>query len=226
LNVFNMPAKSEETRAKILAAALEQFRTEGFDKATMRGIAQKAGVATGLAYYYFASKEALVMAFYDEAALAMQPLLEQVHQREKKLEPRLRALIQTKLDYFAPNRNFLGALMGSAADPANPTSPFSAETAAIREADFTSFHRAVVETGTTLPADLDPHLKKILWLYQMGIILFWIYDRSPDQERTQRLLNRSVSTVALLIKLAALPLVKPARKLAIELIEIVEGNPA
>ena len=229
--MFNMtakskPAKSEETRARILATALEQFRSEGFDKATMRGIASGAGVATGLAYYYFPAKEALVMAFYDQAALAMQPLLEEVHQREKKLEPRLRAIVQTKLDHFAPNRKFLGALMGSAADPLHPLSPFSQQTRAIRETDFAHFHRAVTETGTNVPADLAPHLGKLLWLYQMGMILFWIYDRSPEQERTQRLLRRSVSTVALMIKLGTLPLLKPARKLAVELIEIVEGGPA
>jgi AcrR family transcriptional regulator len=226
--MFNMPAtksaaKSDETRSKILSTALEQFRAEGFEKATMRGIAKAAGVATGLAYYYYGSKEALVMAFYEEANVAMQPLLEAAHARERKLEGRLRALVQTKLDYFAPNRKFLGALMGSAADPAHPLSPFGEQTRAMREADFAHFQRAMVETGTRVPDDLAPHLKKILWLYQMGMILFWIYDRSEGQARTARLLDRSVSTVALLIKLSSLPLVKPARRLAVELIEIVEG---
>ena len=44
--------KAEETGLRILTAALELFRQEGFDSATMRDIAQKAGVATGAAYYY------------------------------------------------------------------------------------------------------------------------------------------------------------------------------
>ena len=38
--------KAEETGLKILEAALTLFREEGFDKATMRDIAAKAGVAT------------------------------------------------------------------------------------------------------------------------------------------------------------------------------------
>ena len=33
------------------------------------------------------------------------------------------------------------------------------------------------------------HMPKILWLYQMGLILFWIYDRSEGQARTMRLLE-------------------------------------
>jgi len=59
--------KSDETRTRILEAALLVFRERGFDKATMREIAAEAGVAVGAAYYYFDSKESLVMAFYGRA---------------------------------------------------------------------------------------------------------------------------------------------------------------
>ena len=45
--------KSDETRSRILEAALSVFRERGFENATMREIAVEAGVATGAAYYYF-----------------------------------------------------------------------------------------------------------------------------------------------------------------------------
>src|SRR3989442_1605138 len=60
--------KAEETRERILDAALKLFRERGFDQTTMRDIAAAAGVATGAAYYYFRSKEELVMAFYVRTA--------------------------------------------------------------------------------------------------------------------------------------------------------------
>ncbi len=47
--------------------------------------------------------------------------------------------------------------------------------------------RALAETDISIPADMVAHLPKILWLYQMGLILFWIYDRSEGQARTMRL---------------------------------------
>ena len=50
--------KVEETGGKILEAALELFRQEGFEAAKMRDIAGRAGVATGAAYYYYPSKVA------------------------------------------------------------------------------------------------------------------------------------------------------------------------
>jgi len=43
----------------------------------MRGIAEKAGVATGAAYYYYPSKEAIVMEFYQRSCTEMQPKIGQ-----------------------------------------------------------------------------------------------------------------------------------------------------
>src|SRR5947207_13778872 len=72
--VQNMATKkAAETERKILQAALDLFREEGFDDATMRAIAARAGVATGAAYYYFPSKDAIVLAFYEQSCAEMQP---------------------------------------------------------------------------------------------------------------------------------------------------------
>lgn len=214
--------KSAETREKILEAALELFRERGFAETSMREIAAHAKVATGLAYYYFASKDAIVLAFYQRAKDDLKPLVDGV-QTGKKLETRLMEIIRVKFRYFGPNRRFLGALMGHAADPGNPLSPFAPDSQEVREQDLAQFTRALLETGTTVPDDMAPHLPKLLWMYQMGLILFWIYDRSEEQARTMRLLEAGTRTVAALIRLSSLPLLKPARKTILELVEIVES---
>jgi len=51
--------QKKETRAKILQAALEQFAERGFDGASIRDIASRAGVFHGLIKYHFDSKEEL-----------------------------------------------------------------------------------------------------------------------------------------------------------------------
>src|SRR5256884_5377161 len=56
----------EKTKAAIFETALELFRRRGFEVTTMRDIARSAKVATGAAYYYFPSKEAIVAAYYDQ----------------------------------------------------------------------------------------------------------------------------------------------------------------
>ncbi|MCZ9338186.1 TetR/AcrR family transcriptional regulator, partial [Streptomyces sp. TRM76130] len=47
-------SKSEQTRALILETAMRLFQERGYDRTTMRAIAQEAGVSVGNAYYYFA----------------------------------------------------------------------------------------------------------------------------------------------------------------------------
>ncbi|MGA9814969.1 MAG: hypothetical protein WBQ64_19465 [Terriglobales bacterium] len=68
------------------------------------------------------------------------------------------------------------------------------------------------------------HLPRLLWLYQMGLLLFWVYDRSPQQKRTMQLFEKSLSIVVNLIRLSTFPLLRPARRLAIELLDIIYGN--
>ena len=217
-------AKAEETGLKILEAALELFRQDGFDAATMRGIAEKAGVATGAAYYYYPSKDAIVMDFYQRSCAEMQPKIEAAVGSASGLEARLRALIRVKLDYFAPNRGVLRALLRNGADPKHPLSPFSPETKAIRDTDLVWFRRIMTGCGIRIPRDIEPRLPEVLWFFQMGVIFFWVIDESPNQARSTRLLEISAKVVATLIRISALPLMRPVRKTALELIGIVRGE--
>ena len=150
-----MRASSAETRIRILDAAMELFRRQGFDQTTMREIAAEAGVATGAAYYYFDSKDAIVLAFYDQAQQELEPLIEQALAGGKHLDERLGALLEAKLKYFEPNRRLLGALAAHA-DPEHPLSPFGARTSEIRERDVVWFTRALEASGIHVPRDLEP----------------------------------------------------------------------
>lgn len=229
LNMFKTPgrepvSKSEETRARILNAALELFRRKGFDQTTMREIAAEAEVSLGNAYYYFDSKEALVMAFYERASEEMGPMIEAALEGQKGFEKRITAVLSVKFEYFGPNRGFLGALLRHGTDPENPLSPFAEQTKHIRERDMNYFAQAFEGSRLSAPKDLAPHLPKLLWLYQMGLILFWINDRSEQQRRTHMLREKSLALIATGLKVASLPLLGPLRKRIVELVQVVEGT--
>lgn len=218
--------KAEATCARILDAALDLFRRQGFEQTTMRGIAAEAGVSLGSAYYYFESKEDLVMAFYDRAIEAMTPRMEAALAGADSFEGRIAAIMNVKFEYFRPNRSFLGALFRHAADPQNRLSPFSEATRQIRERDQMYFARAIeAQSGEVrLPEDLAAYLPRMLWLYQMGLILYWIYDRSPGQRRTQQLLEKSLAVMVNGLKLTRFALLKPLRSKIVELIVLAEGG--
>ncbi|MGC2475714.1 MAG: TetR family transcriptional regulator [Candidatus Sulfotelmatobacter sp.] len=215
--------RAEDTRRKIYEAAMELFREKGFEETTMRDIAAKAGVALGGAYYYFSSKDAIVLDFYREMQeTSNEPVLGSLT-RHKKLKDRLRCVLEQRLQLLEPNRKFCAALFRHAPDKTDPLSPFSEETKQIREGAIEHMHVAIEGSDTKIPADLQPRLPYLLWLYQMAVIMFWLYDRSPAQERTYKLLDKSLGLLTNLLRLSGLPLMKPLRKAALELMETAGG---
>lgn len=211
--------RAQDTRRRIYEAALELFREQGFEQTTMRDIAAKAGVALGAAYYYFTSKEAIVLDFYREVQQGNHEAILEAMQGQRKLKDRLRCVLEKRFESLVPNRKFCDALFRHAPDRKDPLSPFSEETRAIREGALEHLRIAVEGSDTKISADLKPHLPYLLWLYQMGLILFWIYDRSPRQERTQRLTEKSLGLVVNLIRLSGLPLMRPLRRTVLELLQ-------
>ena len=75
-----------ETRAAILDAAMESFAEHGFDGTSIRKIAKRAGVATGLIFHYFGAKEGLLEALIDERTAL--PLLSSTIDEIMEGEPR------------------------------------------------------------------------------------------------------------------------------------------
>lgn len=217
-------AKAEETRAKILDTALRLFRERGFDRTTMRDVAAEAGVATGAAYYYFRSKEELVMAFYLRTAEEAREEFAAAIASTKDLRKRIRALIDIKLRQFEDHRSLMTALLKAGVDPRDPLSPFGRETAEVREESVEWFARALEGANVAIPKDLAPHLPRLIWLYHMGLIYFWIVDQSPGQRRTRRLLDGTLDLILQLLRIASLPLMGPVRKRALYVLRAVEED--
>src|ERR1044071_7242484 len=222
-------SKGDQTKALILETALEMFRERGYDETTMRAIAQKAGVSLGNAYYYFSSKEYLIQAFYqrlhDSHIAAALPALEQ----EKALKTRLLTVMRTKIDTMKPYHQFAGVLFKTAAHPASPLNPFADETDPVRQQSIELFGAVLEGAKARIPKGLQAELPYLLWVYSMGIVLFWIHDSSPKHRRTYRLIDHTVDLLDKLIHLASNPFMRPLRKQALKLVDelrdaLPEGN--
>lgn len=210
--------KGEQTRALILRTALDLFTARGYDETTMRAIAEQAGVSVGNAYYYFRSKEQLIQAFYErvhaEHLAACRPILD----RESGLRARLHGVLKAQLDVSEPYHRFSGVLFKTAADPRSPLSPFGPESNPVRQQSTAVYAEVLTGSKTRVPADLQTELPNLLWLYQMGIVLFWIHDESPGRARSYRLADRTSDIIARLIQLASHPFLRPFRKTTLQLL--------
>ncbi|WP_328358347.1 TetR family transcriptional regulator [Streptomyces sp. NBC_00457] len=204
------PSKSEQTRAVILETAMRLFQERGYDKTTMRAIAQEAGVSVGNAYYYFAGKEHLIQGFYDRIAAEHQAAVREVLDRETGLEARLAGVLKAWLDVAQPYHEFAVQFFKNAADPDSPLSPFSPESEHAR-VEAISVHREVLSgaTKTKVPEELRDILPELMWLSQMGLVLYWIFDRTEGRERSYRLAERGARLTALGVSLARFRVLRP-----------------
>jgi AcrR family transcriptional regulator len=73
-----------ESQARIIDAALRLFGTHGYEATSVRMIAQEAGVAQGLMYSHFASKDALLVAIFERS---MQDVRESFRLAEEREDP-------------------------------------------------------------------------------------------------------------------------------------------
>jgi AcrR family transcriptional regulator len=200
--------KAARTRATILDTALRLFRERGYDETTMRAIAAEAGVSVGNAYYYFASKEHLIQAFYDQAYIEHEAAARPLLQTASDLEARIVGTIEAWLDVTEPYRAFAATFFKNAADPASPLSPFSNESAPARNASIALWRDVIEGSNAKVGKSLREELPELLWLYFMGIVLYWVHDPSDGAARTRLLARRTAPMVVRGINLARLPVLR------------------
>jgi AcrR family transcriptional regulator len=195
-------SKSEQTRTLIVETALRLFRENGYDRTTMRAIAKEAGVSVGNAYYYFASKEHLIQGFYERIQQLHLVASQEILAAERDFGARLRGVLSAWLDIADPYHDFATQFFRNAADPASPLSPFSEQSGPSRDAVI-ALHREVL-AGSTAKVDREmlDRLPELMWLYHMGIVLYWVHDRSEHGANSRLLVDKTASMAGQLVRMA------------------------
>jgi AcrR family transcriptional regulator len=102
-------AEASDSRERILRAALQAFSENGFEGATTREIAARAGVPLGLLQYHFGGKPKLWQAAVDRAFAELRGGLEAVlaDPGPADLRARLRLLIRGHVTFVGRNPEFV-----------------------------------------------------------------------------------------------------------------------
>jgi len=125
---------------------------------------------------------------------------------------------------FEQHRRLMVALVRIGIDPQHPLSPFGEETQTMRDEAVESFRLAIAGAKPSVPKDLAADLPRLLWLYQMGVILFWIFDESRGQRKTRVLLDGTLDLIVRLIQLSSLPMMGPLRKRLLAIVRAVDAT--
>ena len=187
----------------------------------MRGIAERAGVSLGSSYHYFPSKEHLVLEFYRHTHVlhvaAISPLLT----REKDLAARLRGTVRGVVITCEPFHAVAGSIFSTVVDPSSPVNPFGPASKPLRDEVIELYAEVIKGSDARIPADIAEQLPLMLWLYQMAILYFWVWDKSPGRLRTLEVIDETTELIVRLISLANLPVLRGSRKRVLNLIKSV-----
>ena len=209
--------KGAGTQARILDIALGLFRTRGFEATTMRDIAEAAGSSLGAAYHYFPSKDAIVLAYYqqvqDEHARRVRAALVD----STRLRDRLAAAFHSKFDILADDRPLMGALLRYTGEPSHPLSFLGGATRNMQLCSMGVFAEAVA--AERLSTDLRALTPVLLWAMHMGLLLYFLYDDSPRQRKTRRLSDGALDLFVRALALAKVPLLRPVTRAVARLLD-------
>jgi AcrR family transcriptional regulator len=157
-------AQGVAARERLYETAIRMISGRGYEATTLREIAKEAGVSVGLLYRYFPSKQAAIIALYDELALEMSLRVLQPHRTT------LRALIPI--------------LVG---DPDDGV--FAASTAFSRLRVQQVFEDAAANSADPPTPVLAAALGRLLYLAHLAVLLWWLLDKTPKQRATEVLVG-------------------------------------
>lgn len=215
--------KRERTRARIRAVALRSLREKGYDATTMRGIAEEAGLSVGNAYYHFPTKDHLVQELYVEVQQEHRAIAAPQLDGEDDFVTRVGIVVRTGLGNLRSWHEVAPQFLTTAIAPGSPNNPMSPESAPARDVVLGLFEDAVAGARTRLPGTLAADVPKALWTAYLLLALFWVYDTSPGQRRTDRLVDALLGVLRF-----ALPMlrVRPFRRAVTDIVAVVAGRDA
>ncbi len=186
--------KSERSRERILQAALSLFAERGFQGTTMRDIAGRAEVSLGLTYRYFARKEDLAVALYEEMSEAL--LFQAQNLYGGTIGERFGVLMRASIEHLEAHRGAFLALAARAFDPADDIGVLGSATATIRERARAGMS-ALVDGADDAPAGPQERadLADALYTADLLLVLIWTQDKDPERRATHDAIAAAVELV-------------------------------
>ncbi|WNO11124.1 TetR/AcrR family transcriptional regulator [Teredinibacter sp. KSP-S5-2] len=185
--------QKEKTRRLIVDTAIDMFVEKGIDKATMKGIARKAGIGDATIYKYFPSKEKLILGYYKLKADDTLAELWEEEIDEYSLREKLQLLVDIYLQQLLPDREFVAS---SAKYILTSQSFMWQEVAPIRQEFAPIINRFLDEAEFDQEIPAFPFRGALVGLmneFLIGVLLYWIKDDSEEFSNTTQMVDMSLN---------------------------------
>jgi TetR/AcrR family transcriptional regulator, fatty acid metabolism regulator protein len=184
-----------EKRRLLLEAAVRVFARKGYHGARVADIAEEAGVAHGLLYHYFASKEAVLLTIFRENWGELLGRFRAVEQADEPADEKLAGIAKILLRTWRNDPALVTVMVRDVARSPH----LQSEVEEVREA-FAIVQRVIGQgqTDGTFRADVDPRLAS--WVVYGGLeelLTGWVLGQLPAGDEDQALAERTVIDLAI-----------------------------
>ena len=183
-------APQQEKRRRILRAAIKVFAEKGYHTCRVQDVATEAGVAYGLVYHYFGSKEELLETIFRRTWARMLDAVQEVERGGAPAREQLAQVATIVLSAWQGDPDLVRVLVREVA-----RSPqLQQEVDEIAHA-FAALERIVAQGQSTgeLRKDINPRLAAwILYGALEEILTGWVYERLPAGEEQVAEAERTV----------------------------------
>lgn len=210
--------ENNATAEKIVEAATMLWSQKGYEEVTMRELARRLGMGVSSLYFYFRSREEIVQFLYHKLNKQILEEFRANDKGERNLANNLARYMRIKLDKLAPHRSCLIALIKETIDPNSSLNPMSKDSDDVRSMNIDLFKDLVGRSGA-VAQDQVGDTASALWLANLGIILYWIHDKSHAYENTFTLIEKTGNMIGLLPMLGKMPGANTTLKLFSALVE-------
>lgn len=181
-----------DKRRAILDAAVRVFARQGFHACRVADIADEAGVAYGLVYHYFASKDGILDTLFLERWAIMLETIRQVDSREMPAREKLQAIASFIIDSYSHDPELMKVIIVEVTRAANSFG--QTHLAEIREA-FRLISEIVTSAQKTgeFKSQISAELASIVFYGAIEQVLTgWIFGLLPDDETHHEQAKRQV----------------------------------
>ncbi len=194
-------AKKAENREKIISTAVDLIIKNGLKSASMREIAQNAGIGEATIYNYFPSKNAIVFGYYQQCLEKSISRLQAIDGFEEfTIQEQLQSLLDTILEFYLPDREFVNLTFERVFFALSQNYKQLKPIRSLYIDMVNDIFRAAEEVGEIPEQMFGDIIYQLLWDAKIGLVIYWLKDESEGFVHTSVLTDKSLGLFCALLK--------------------------
>ncbi len=194
-------SKKLEIRRKILQAAVDIMTKKSFESASMREIAQSAGIGEATIYNYFSTKEQLLYGFIEQTHMDVTSEVLAINGFESfSLKEKLQMWFESLFIAYLPNREFVQIVFDHTyRHPMTSLKALKTTREAFNDLILTWVDDAI-QRGEINDQPMLRWISEHVWDFGSGICCYWLKDDSSQFNQTTQLIDMSLDIIVKLLE--------------------------